>query len=227
MALLAVVLISVGVAVYGHGTIQVFERYGAIAFVAFCAVLFVSLLPQVNWGLSARLSGADHLAAWLLGTSVIFALVASWFSFASDYSRYLPGHVSTASVAGWIGAGTGLSMPLFGSTGVLLASIQPQNAGNLLGLITATAPGPIVVPFLLFIAIGEIWANYLDVYTAGLAGLALNLRHPPLDGGTDLRRSRRAARRPGAALLDLQGSVHELPAYHLHLGPFLGRGSAG
>jgi NCS1 family nucleobase:cation symporter-1 len=33
-----------------------------------------------------------------------------------------------------------------------------------------------VAPFLLFIAIGEIWANYLDVYTAGLAGLALNLR---------------------------------------------------
>jgi NCS1 family nucleobase:cation symporter-1 len=34
----------------------------------------------------------------------------------------------------------------------------------------------VVVPFLLFIAIGEVWANYLDVYTAGLSALALNLR---------------------------------------------------
>jgi NCS1 family nucleobase:cation symporter-1 len=176
IALLVVVVLSVVVAVYGHSTIQVFERYGALAFVAFCAVLFVTLLPQVNWGLGATVTGADHLAAWILGTSVIFALVASWFSFASDYSRYLPAAASTVAVAGWIGAGTALSMGLFGSTGVLLASIQPKNAGNLLGLITTAAPGTIVVPFLFFIAIGEIWANYLDVYTAGLAGLALNIR---------------------------------------------------
>ena len=176
LALLVVVLLSVVVAVYGHGTIQVFERYGAILFVVFCAVLFLILLPQVNWGLKATVGGPDHLAAWALGSSVIFALVASWFSFASDYSRYLPASVSTYAVVSWVGGGTALSMALFGSTGVLLATIQPENAGNLLALITGAAPGPIVVPFLLFIAIGEIWANYLDVYTAGLAGLAMNLR---------------------------------------------------
>ncbi|MEO6796564.1 MAG: cytosine permease [Candidatus Dormibacter sp.] len=176
LVLLVVVALSVIVAVYGHSTIQVFERYGAILFVAFCAVLFVSLLPRVNWGLPPSVAGADHVAAWILGTSVIFALVASWFSFASDYSRYLPREVRLSSVAGWIGAGTSLSMGLFGSAGVVLASIKPASAGNLLGLITDSAPGAIVVPFLLFIAIGEIWANYLDVYTAGLSGLALNLR---------------------------------------------------
>ncbi|HEY0493071.1 MAG TPA: cytosine permease [Candidatus Dormibacteraeota bacterium] len=176
VALLVVVALSVVVGVYGHNTIQVFERYGAVVFVIFCAVLLAALLPQVNWGLRASAEGADHLAAWILGTSVIFALVASWFSFASDYSRYLPARVSSASVIWWIAAGTALSMALFGSTGALLGSIQPKNAGNLLSLITAVAPGPIVVPFLLFIALGEIWANYLDVYTAGLAGLALNLR---------------------------------------------------
>ena len=176
LVLLVVVALSVIVAVYGHSTIQVFERYGAILFVAFCTVLFVSLLPRVNWGLPPSVAGADHVAAWILGTSVIFALVASWFSFASDYSRYLPREVRLSSVAGWIGAGTSLSMGLFGSAGVVLASIKPASAGNLLGLITDSAPGAIVVPFLLFIAIGEIWANYLDVYTAGLSGLALNLR---------------------------------------------------
>ncbi len=175
-ALLAVVVLSVVIAVYGHSTIQVFERYGAMVFVAFCAVLAFTLMPKVNWGLQPSVGGADHVAAWVLGTSVIFALVASWFSFASDYSRYLPAGVRPAAVAGWIGLGTTLSMFLFGSVGVLLASIQPRNAGNLLQLITTSAPGAIVVPFLLFIAIGEIWANYLDVYTAGLAGLALRLR---------------------------------------------------
>jgi NCS1 family nucleobase:cation symporter-1 len=176
LALLVVVLLSVLVAVYGHQTIAVFEKYGAIVFVIFCAILGLALLPKVNWSLQPTVSGGDHLAAWVLGTSVIFALVASWFSFASDYSRYLPQPLSVRSVAGWIGAGTAISMFAFGALGVLLATIDPRAAGNLLALISANAPVAIVVPFLLFIAVGEIWANYLDVYTAALSALALNLR---------------------------------------------------
>ncbi len=175
-ALLVVVALSVLVAVYGHQTIAVFEKYGAIVFVVFCAVLGFALLPKINWTLQSSVSGGDHLGAWVLGTSVIFALVASWFSFASDYSRYLPQRLPARSVAGWIGAAPALSMLLFGALGVLLASIDPSAGGNLLALISANAPVAIVVPFLLFIAVGEVWANYLDVYTAGLSGLALNLR---------------------------------------------------
>jgi len=177
LALLIVVVLSILVAVYGHQTIAVFEKYGAIVFVLFCVILGVALFPQVKWGLAPTVSGANHVAAWVLGSSVIFALVASWFSFASDYSRYLPPRSSTLSVAGWIAAGTALSMFLFGSLGVLLASINPAG-GSLLTVIAGRAPLVIVVPFLLFIAVGEIWANYLDVYTAGLSGLALNLRLP-------------------------------------------------
>ena len=175
-ALFVVVVLSVLVAVYGHQTIAVFEKYGAIVFVVFCAVLGLTLLPKVNWALQPTVTGADHLAAWVLGTSVIFALVASWFSFASDYARYLPQGLPARSVAGWIGAGTATSMFMFGALGVLLASIDPEGGGNLLALISGNAPVAVVVPFLLFIAIGEVWANYLDVYTAGLSALALNLR---------------------------------------------------
>jgi NCS1 family nucleobase:cation symporter-1 len=169
-------VLSVLVAVYGHQTIAVFEKYGAIVFVIFCALLGLALLPKVNWSLQPTVTGGDHLAAWVLGTSVIFALVASWFSFASDYSRYLPARLSVPSVAGWIGAGTAISMFAFGALGVLLATIDPRAGGNLLALISANAPIAVVVPFLLFIAIGEVWANYLDVYTAALSALALNLR---------------------------------------------------
>jgi len=158
VALFVVVVLSVLVAVYGHQTIAVFEKYGAIVFLMFCAVLGLTLLSQVNWGLQPTVGGADHVAAWVLGTSVIFALVASWFSFASDYSRYLPQRLSVRAVAGWIAAGTALSMFLFGALGVLLGSIDPKAAGNLLALISAHASLAVVVPFLLFIAAGEIWA---------------------------------------------------------------------
>src|SRR5947208_6600477 len=115
-------------------------------FVAFCAVLGLTLLPKINWSLQPSLQGADHLAAWVLGTSVVFALIASWFSFASDYSRYLPSRLSARSVVGWVAAGTALSMFLFGSLGVLLGSIDPRGGGNLLALISSRAPLVVVVP---------------------------------------------------------------------------------
>src|SRR5207244_366560 len=105
-ALAVDVIVSILVAVYGHQTIAVFEKYSAFMFVDFCDVLRLSLLPKINLSLHLRLQGADHLIA----------------------------------------------------------------------LISASAPLAVVVPFLLFIAVGEIWANYLDVYTAGLSALALNLR---------------------------------------------------
>ena len=32
------------------------------------------------------------------------------------------------------------------------------------------------MPFFIFVVVGEIWANYLDVYTAGLVSLAMGIR---------------------------------------------------
>src|SRR2546430_11063693 len=104
-ALAVVVIVSILVAVYGHQTIAVFEKYGALMFVAFCAVLGLTPLPKINWSLQPSLQGADHLAPRVLGTSAIFALVASWVSFASDYSRYLPRQPSDRGVAGRIPRG--------------------------------------------------------------------------------------------------------------------------
>src|SRR5476651_1321450 len=44
-----VAAISVAVAIFGHQTIKVLEAYGAIAFAAVLAVLFVFLAPQFHW----------------------------------------------------------------------------------------------------------------------------------------------------------------------------------
>ena len=76
--------VSVGVAVYGHGTIKVLEAYGSVIFVALAAVMFVLLAPQFHWGQGAAVSGADYPGAFVLGVMTCFALVASWYPFASD-----------------------------------------------------------------------------------------------------------------------------------------------
>src|SRR5439155_1201085 len=65
-----------------------------------------------------------------------------------------------------------------GLFGLLLPTIDAGLAQNqgVLAVITAHAPPWIAIPFFVFIIVGEIWANYLDVYTAGLVTLAMGIR---------------------------------------------------
>src|SRR5216683_834749 len=116
--------ISVGVAVYGHGTIKVLETYGAVIFAALAAVLFLLLAPQFHWGQGPSVSGADYPGAFVLGFMTCFALVASWYPFASDYSRYLPASSPTRSVTFWPIVGVALPMILLGLFGLLLPTID-------------------------------------------------------------------------------------------------------
>src|SRR5436190_3616431 len=175
---LVIAAISVGVAIFGHQTIKVLETYGALAFAAVSVALFLFLAPQFHWGQGAVVSGSDYLGAVVLGFMTCFALVASWYPFASDYSRYLPATSSTRAVTLWPMAGVVVPMTLLGLFGLLLPTIDSRLAADqgVLAVISAHAPGWVTVPFFLFIVVGEIWANYLDVYTAGLVTLAMGIR---------------------------------------------------
>jgi purine-cytosine permease-like protein len=107
-----------------------------------------------------------------------FALVASWYPFASDYSRYLPASSRTGSVTLWPVIGVATPMILLGLFGLLLPTIDAKLASGqgLLAVIHAHSPAWIAIPFFLFVVVGEIWANYLDVYTAGLVSLAMGIK---------------------------------------------------
>ena len=173
-----VATVSVGVAIYGHQTIKVLETYGAIAFGAVLAVLFLFLAPQFHWNQTPTASGANYPGAFVLGFMTCFALVASWYPFASDYSRYLPASSSIRSVSIWPVIGVTLPMLLLGLFGLMLPTIDAGLAANqgVLAVISAHAPGWVAIPFFVFVVAGEIWANYLDVYTAGLVLLAMGIR---------------------------------------------------
>jgi NCS1 family nucleobase:cation symporter-1 len=169
---------SVAVAVYGHQTIKVLEKWGAIAFAALSAALFILLAPQFHWSQPATAGGADYPAALVLGFMTCFALVASWYPFASDYSRYLPARSSTRAVTLWPVAGVAIPMLGLGLFGLLLPTIDAHLAASngVLSVISAHAPVWIAVPFFCFVVVGEIWANYLDVYTAGLVLLTMGIK---------------------------------------------------
>jgi nucleobase:cation symporter-1, NCS1 family len=170
--------ISVAVAIFGHQTIKVLETYGAMTFAALSVALFLLLAPQFHWSQGPTASGSDYPGAFVLGFMTCFALVASWYPFASDYSRYLPASSRTRSVTLWPLAGVALPMLLLGLFGLLLPTIDAKLAAGqgVLAVISTHAPGWVAVPFFIFVVVGEIWANYLDVYTAGLVSLAMGIR---------------------------------------------------
>jgi NCS1 family nucleobase:cation symporter-1 len=170
--------VSVAVAVYGHQTIKVLETYGAVVFAALSLVLFAILAPQFHWGQGPTAAGGDYPGAFVLGFMTCFALVASWYPFASDYSRYLPASSPTRSVTWWPVVGVTLPMLFLGLFGLLLPTIDARLAAGqgVLAVISAHAPAWVTIPFFVFVVVGEIWANYLDVYTAGLVTLAMGIR---------------------------------------------------
>jgi NCS1 family nucleobase:cation symporter-1 len=74
--------------------------------------------------------------------------------------------------------GVAAPMLLLGLFGLLLPTIDTKLAAQqgVLAVISAHAPVWVAVPFFVFVVVGEIWANYLDVYTAGLVLLAMGVR---------------------------------------------------
>jgi nucleobase:cation symporter-1, NCS1 family len=170
--------VSVAVAIYGHQTISVLEKWGAMAFAALSVALFVLLAPQFHWSQPATASGANYPAALVLGVMTCFALVASWYPFASDYSRYLPARSSTRAVTAWPVVGIAVPMIGLGLFGLLLPTIDSGLAASsgVAAVISAHAPAWIAIPFFCFVVVGEIWANYLDVYTAGLVLLTMGIK---------------------------------------------------
>ena len=177
---LLIAAVSVAVAVFGHQTIKVLESYGAVTFAVLSVILFISLAPQFHWTAGPTVSGPDYRGAFVLGFMTCFALVASWYPFASDYSRYLPTSSPTRAVTFWPVVGVAAPMILLGLFGLLLPTIDTKLAASqsVLAVISAHAPVWVAIPFFVFVVVGEIWANYLDVYTAGLVTLAMGIRLP-------------------------------------------------
>jgi len=175
---LVIAAISVAVAIFGHETIKVLATYGAIAFAVLSLALFAFLAPQFHWTQGPTISRSDYPGAFVLGFMTCFALVASWYPFASDYSRYLPKSSSTNAITLWAAAGVVLPMILLGLFGLLLPTIDARLAASqgVLAVISRHAPTWVAVPFFAFVVLGEIWANYFDVYTAGLVTLAMGFK---------------------------------------------------
>ncbi len=166
-------------ALYGYNIIHQFEKWCSYAF----AVVFVVFTAIMIFG-HYPMKGSFTAGGFILGPFLFTIALAAIFEityapYVSDYSRYLPEASSATSVTWWTTAGIAVPMLLFGLLGLLLVTIDPNVAAGpsqLLAVIAKHAPIWLVVPFFVFVILGEIWANYLDVYTAGLVTLAMDIK---------------------------------------------------
>src|SRR5439155_951290 len=162
------------------------ETYGAVIFAALTAALFLFLAPQFHWTQGPSASGPDYAGALVLGFMTCFALVASWYPFASDYSRYLPASSSTRSVTLWPVAGVALPMILLGLFGLLLPTIDAGLASSqgVLAVISAHSPSWIAgtLTSLVFVNYVNLFGNLVAKPSFFNDGLIATLHGADLSG---------------------------------------------
>src|SRR5256885_1114319 len=185
---------------HGIEAIPTHERHGQPRELAFLwggafvnyASLFTASLLTTYYGLGVW----DGLAATAIGT-VAAAVILGLLSNTGPRSG-LPQIVFTRRIFGLRGSYLGAALTLFLAIGwVAVDCVIAAQAGGLLGVFgllappthlptastqgvlgvfSAPAPAWVAIPFFVFIVVGEICANYLDVYTAGLVTLAMGIK---------------------------------------------------
>ena len=97
-----VMVLQVGIGIYGFYAIRTFEKYTVpvtVAIMVLMSVLAWSRPGVVNWNLTSTLPPGAHLAMLTLLMSAIgVGWGISWVTWASDYSRFVPRSVSSTSV---------------------------------------------------------------------------------------------------------------------------------
>jgi len=182
VALVVVVLLVIGAGVYGFDLIMRLQVWITVVTGILTIVYFVLVLPHIDLHAVSRLPAGD--AAAVIG-GFVFMMTGfglGWVNAAADYSRYLPRRASGPGIVFWTTFGGALAPVVLLVFGVLLAGSSTKlndavGAYSVGGLATI-APIWFLIPFLIVAALGLIGGAALDIYSSGLALLAVGVRMP-------------------------------------------------
>lgn len=174
----ALMLLQVLIGVYGFYAIRTFEKYTAPLTAAI--MVLMSLLAWtrpgiVNWGLSSTLASGAHFARLtLLMTAIGVGWGISWVTWASDYSRFVPRSVSSASVFWYSYIGMFVPTVWLAILGATIASVTRD--ADPAKMVSAVFGGVTSLLVLVMVLHGPIATNILNVYSAALAALSTGIR---------------------------------------------------
>jgi NCS1 nucleoside transporter family len=176
ITLLMVLQVLIGV--YGFYAIRTFEKYTVPVTVAIMLLMSILAWTQpgvVNWGLTTTLAPGAHFAMLtLLMTAIGAGWGLSWVACASDYSRFVPRSVSSASVFWYSYIGLFVPTVWLAILGATIASVTQDT--DPAKMVSAVFGGVTSLLVLLLVLHGPIATNILNVYSAALAALSMGVR---------------------------------------------------
>jgi NCS1 nucleoside transporter family len=173
-----IMVLQVGIGVYGFYAIRTFEKYTVPVTAVIMLVMSILAWTRpgvVNWGLTTTLPAGAHLAMLtLLMTAIGVGWGISWVTWASDYSRFVPRSVSSASVFWYSYVGMFVPTVWLAVLGATIASVT--NDTDPAKMVSAVFGGVTSILVLLLVLHGPIATNILNVYSSALAALSMGVR---------------------------------------------------
>src|SRR5205809_6114021 len=173
-----VMVLQVVIGVYGFCAIRTFEKYTVPPTAAIMLLMSIMAWTRpgvVNWGLTSTLPPGAHFAMLtLLMTAIGVGWGISWVTWASDYSRFVPRNVSSASVFWYSYVGMFVPTVWLAILGATIASVTLDT--DPAKMVSAVFGGVASLLVLLMVLHGPIATNILNVYSAALAALSMGIR---------------------------------------------------
>jgi NCS1 family nucleobase:cation symporter-1 len=181
LGLVIMVAIQVVLAVYGYNMIHAVERWLAILLTLVFLGVSVFAFQHVNYGLpfnpKAPLAFGGISGGILEAVALAVSYLLGWSTYASDYTRYLPERTPARQVFGMAASSNFIACLWLELVGVALALVFPKAAqgANPVGIMMGIQPHWLVDVALVAVALGTITANVLNIYSASLSSLVVNL----------------------------------------------------
>src|ERR1700729_3785404 len=214
IALILVVALTIFGGVMGFDLIMRMQTWITIVTGVFTVVFIALVADHIHWH---TVSGIHSGSAQAVIGALVFVMTGfglGWVNAAADYSRYLPRRSSGGGVIGWTTFGSSIAPIFLLVFGLLLAGssakLSSAIGANPVGALTTLLPTWFLIPFAIVAVLGLVGGSVLDIYSSGLALLALGLRIP----------------RYAAALIDgtvmVLGTIYVVFVAHNFLGQFEG-----
>lgn len=179
--LIVLVVIQVVLAVYGYNMIHAVERWLAVVLTLVFLGVSVFAFAHVNTALpfnpKAPVAFGGVTGGIIEAVALAVSYLLGWTAFASDYTRYLPETTSPKSVFSMAALSNFIACLWLEMVGVALALLFPKAAAgaNPVGIMMGIQPHWLVDVALVAVALGTITANVLNIYSASLSSLVINL----------------------------------------------------
>jgi NCS1 nucleoside transporter family len=170
--LLIIVAAQIGIALYGHNLIHLFEKLAFPLLVIAFALAAIWTFGKAHYGMTAH----PIPGAFLLSFAATFGYAAGWNPYAADYTRYFAPDTNRVATAVWSALGITLSCVALETVGAASATIATAKGLTPTSAFTAPFPTAVADLVLLAIAVGAVAANVINIYSGSMSFVTLGIR---------------------------------------------------